>query len=145
MKKVWWKVPLYCAAAGWISFQLMVHLLGKLAIVTLPDGTITSNNTIWMVLSGCVFVAVVLVGGFAFFRKMTRREIFLSATIMVALNAFMGILSQINVQAYPMFWLYVTEWSSFVSQLLFRLGLNEWISAIIVWAMPYVFIPFGRK
>ena len=145
MKKVWWKVPLYCAAAGWISFQLMVRLLGKLAIVTLPDGTITSNNTIWMVLSGCVFVAVVLVGGFAFFRKMTRREIFLSATIMVALNAFMGILSQINVQAYPMFWLYVTEWSSFVSQLLFRLGLNEWISAIIVWAMPYVFIPFGRK
>ena len=145
MKKVWWKVPLYCAAAGWISFQLMVHLLGKLAIVTLPDGTITSNNTIWMLLSGCVFAAVVLVGGFAFFRKMTRREIFLSATIMVALNAFMGILSQINVQAYPMFWLYVTEWSSFVSQLLFRLGMNEWISAIIVWAMPYVFIPFGRK
>lgn len=145
MKKVWWKVPLYCAAAGWISFQLMVRLLGKLAIVTLPDGTITSNNTIWMVLSGFVFVAVVLVGGFAFFRKMTRREIFLSATIMVALNAFMGILSQINVQAYPMFWLYVTEWSSFVSQLLFRLGMNEWISAIIVWAMPYVFIPFGRK
>ena len=145
MKKVWWKVPLYCAAAGWISFQLMVRLLGKLAIVTLPDGTITSNNTIWMALSGCVFVAVVLVGGFAFFRKMTRREIFLSATIMVALNAFMGILLQINVQAYPMFWLYVTEWSSFVSQLLFRLGLNEWISAIIVWAMPYVFIPFGRK
>jgi len=145
MKKVWWKVPLYCAAAGWVSFQLLVRVLGKLAIVTLPDGTITSNNTVWMLLSGCVFAAAVLLGGFGFLRKMTRREIFLSATVMVILNAIMGILSQINASAYPMLWIYVSEWSSFVSQLLFRLKINEWISAVLVWAAPYIFVPFGRK
>jgi len=145
VKKIWWKVPLYCAAAGWVSFQLMVRLIGRLAIVTLPDGTVTSDNTIWMLLSGCVFVAVVLLGGFLVFRKMTRREIFLSASILVILNAIMGIISQINFSAYPMFWIYVSEWSSFLSQLLFRLNLNEWISAIIVWSAPWLFVPFGKK
>ena len=145
MKKVWWRVPLYCAVAGWISFQLMVRVLGRLALVTLPDGTITSNNTIWMILSGVVFLTVVLVGGLVFFRKLTRREIFLSGAVMVVANTVVGIISQVDSRAYPMLWLYVSEWSSFLSQLLYRLNINEWISALVVWAAPWLFIPFGKK
>ena len=145
MKKVWWKVPLYCAVAGWVSFQLMVHILGKLAIVTLPDGTVTSNNTTWMLLSGCVFLVAILVGGFVFFRKMTRQDVFKSATVMVILNAIMGIIANIQAQAYPMIWVYVSEWSSFLSQFLFRLHVNEWVSALVVWSAPLLFVPFGKK
>ena len=92
MKQVWWKVPVYCIAAGFISFQLMVHLLGRFTIVTLPDGSISTDQTRWLILSGVIFVFTVGIGGF-FFRKMTRREIFCSATILVLCNIVFGLLS----------------------------------------------------
>ena len=79
IQRVWWKVPLYCVAAGYISWWLMVGYIGRLAIRKLPDGTITSDNQIWMLLSGMVFVIVLLVGGVLFFRKMTRKELLCSA------------------------------------------------------------------
>lgn len=145
MKKIWWRVPLYCCAAGWVSFQLMVRFLGRFAIVTLPDGTLTSDNTTWMLLSGLVFLAAVLAGGLIFFRKLTRREIFLSACVMVAINAVMNLLSYARGGYIPIVWMYISEWSSFPSQLLFRLNVNEWISAVLVWATPWLFVPFGKK
>ena len=76
MKKYWWKVPVYCMAASWVCFQMEVHFLGKWTIVTLPDGSISSDNIRWLILSAVLFLAVVCIGGFFFLRKMTRKEIF---------------------------------------------------------------------
>lgn len=56
MKKSWWKVPLYCMVASWICFQLEIRFLGRWAIVTLPDGSISSDNTRWMLMSAGLFL-----------------------------------------------------------------------------------------
>ena len=149
MKKAWWKVPLYCAAASWICFQLEVRLLGRWALVTLPDGSISSDNTRWMIMSAFLFLAVVCVGGFLFFRKMTRKEIFCSASVLVALNIVFGIFTyatQHTFTAFTVLWSELTEWDSVFSQILLQLGLNEWLSAVITWILPpYIFVLFGEK
>lgn len=144
MKKVWWKVPLYCMVASWICFQLEVHLLGRWAITTLPDGTITPNNTRWMIISGALFVLVVLIGGLVFFRKMTRKEIFYSASVLAIINVVMGLLTYAIQGMFALYWVMVIEWSSIVQQLLS--GVNIWLAAAISWVVPpYLFVLFGKK
>lgn len=147
MKQVWWKVPVYCIAAGFISFQLMVHLLGRFTIVTLPDGSISTDQTRWLILSGVIFVFTVGIGGF-FFRKMTRREIFCSATILVLCNIVFGLLSFKSnhiLTLLLMYWMEANEWSSFIPQLLNLIQTNLYISAVVTWFAPYLFIFFGKK
>jgi hypothetical protein len=149
MKKAWWKVPLYCVVASWICFQLEVRLLGRWAIITLPDGSISSDNTRWMIMSAVLFLAIVCIGGFLFFPKMTRKEIFCSASVLVALNIVLGIFTYITQHIFTYFsllWSELTEWDSILSQILSQLGLNEWLSAVIIWVLPpYVFLLFGKK
>ena len=69
MKKSWWKVPLYCIVASWICFQLEVRFLGRWTIVTLPDGSISTDSTRRLILNIVLFIIVVAIGGFFFFRK----------------------------------------------------------------------------
>ena len=149
MNQSWWKVPLYCIAASWICFQLEVHLLGRWAIITLPDGSISSDNIRWMVMSAALFLAIVCIGGFVFFRRMTRKEIFCSACVLVVLNVVFGLFTYKMQRVFPSFtmlWSELTEWDSIVSQLLFQLGLNEWLSAAITWLLPpYIFVLFGTR
>lgn len=149
MKKSWWKVPVYCMAASWVCFQMEVHFLGKWTIVTLPDGSISLDNTRWLILSAVLFLAVVCIGGFFFFRQMTRKEILFSSSVLVALNIALGIftyLTQRTFTSFTMFWIELSEWDSVFSQIAFHLGLNEWLSAAIAWILsPYIFLLFGKK
>lgn len=149
MRKSWWKIPLYCIVASWVCFQLEVRFLGRWAIVTLPDGSISSDNTRWMIMSAILFLAVVCVGGFLLFRKMTRKEIFFSASVLVVLNIVLGVfthLTQRTFTSFAMLWIELSEWGSVFSQIAIQLGLNEWLSAVITWVLPpYVFLLFGKK
>lgn len=147
MKRSWWKVPLYCMVASWICFQIEIRLLGRWAIATLPDGSISSDNTRWVFMSGLLFLVVVCVGGLLFFRKMSRKEIFCSASVMVVLNIVLGIyMTQHTITSFTILWSELTEWDSVFSQILIQLGLNEWLSAVIIWVLPpYVFLFFGKK
>ena len=149
MKKSWWKVPVYCMAASWICFQLRSYLVRKWAIVTSLGGSVSIDFTRWLLLSAALSLAVVCVGGFVFFRKMTRREIFCSAYVLVVLNVICGLLAYKLQKVYISFtvlWSVLTEWDSVISQLLFRLGLNEWLSAAITWLLPpYIFVLFGTR
>ena len=149
MKKLCWKVPLYCIVASWVCFQLKVRFLGRWAIITLPDGSISSDNTRWMIMSAVLFLAVVCVGGFFLFRKMTRKEIFFSSSVLAALNIVLGVftyLTQRIFTSFTMLWSALSEWDSVFSQIAFHLGLNEWLSAVIVWVLPpYIFLLFGKK
>jgi hypothetical protein len=147
--KAWWKVPLYCIVASWICFQLEVRLLGRWAIVTLPDGSISADNTRWMIMSAVLFFIIVCIGGFLFFRKMTRKEIFCSASVLVVLNIVLGIFTHVMQRRFidfTMLWSELTEWDGIFSQILLQLGLNDWISAVMIWVFPpYIFLLFGKK
>ena len=47
---------------------------------------------------------------------------------------------------FAMLWSELSEWGSVFSQIAFQFGLNEWLSAAIVWILPpYIFLLFGKK
>ena len=145
MKKTWWKVPLYCIIASWICCQLELHLLGRWALITLPDGSISSNNTRWLIMSACLFVLVVVIGGVFIFRKMSRREVLVSSLVLVGFNIVTGLLGR-AVPLISIYWAYFAEWQSVVSQLLLFVTDNQWIHNMVFWIVPpLVFVPFGKK
>lgn len=143
-----WKVPLYCMAASWICYQVKIRI-GTWAIVTLPDGSVSFDNTRWAIMCAVLFLAVVCLGGLLFFHKMTRREIFISASVLVALNLVLGVFTYFTQRTFTSFcilWSELTEWDSVFTYIAMRFDLNEWVSAAITWGLPpYVFVLFGRK
>ena len=91
MQEGFWKVPLFCIVAGVIAFNAVVYLLGRFTIVTLPDGSITSDNTRQLIMYAAIFIVTLIVGGKVFFRNMTRKEIFFSASIIVAIGLILDL------------------------------------------------------
>ena len=145
-KKSWWKVPLYCIVASWICFQLKVRFLGRWTIVTLPDGSISADSTRWLILNVVLFIIVVTIGGFFFFRKMTHKELFYSASVLVVLNIVFGLIAYKMQGMFSLYFAELTEWDNFISNLLVQVTQNVWISAVIDWILPpYIFVLFGRK
>ena len=122
MKKTWWRVPVYCLAASWICFQLEVRLLLHLAIVTLPDGSISSDNTRSLIVFGTLFLAVLLIGGLVFFKKIGRRELLVSALIMVLMNISLSLIAHMVQGMFALYWAEFSEWSIFIPQLFYRLA-----------------------
>ncbi len=149
-KKILWKVPLFCIAAGMAAFNVVVFLIGQFTIVTLPDGTITSDGTRVLIVYGVIFIVTLIVGGMVF-RNMTRKEIFFSASIIVAIGLIIDLIQwAFNLTTGPgaVFFIYASqifEWSSIVSQLLYRVSENIWFGAFFGSLTPYLFIPFGKK
>jgi len=146
MKKTWWKVPLYCIIASWICFQLKVRFLMRWAIVTLPDGSISADRTRSLLLDAGLFLIIVAVGGFFFFRKMTHKELFCSASALAVLNIVFGLIGYKMQGMFAVCFVELTEWDSFISSLLIRITQNIWICTVIEWVLsPYIFVLFGRK
>jgi len=146
MKKSWWKVPLYCILASWIDFQLQIRFSARWAIVTLPDGTSSLDSTRFMIISGIIFVITVLIGGIFFFRKMTRRELFCSASVLAVINVVFGLTANKMQGVFALYYSKLTGWNDFISNLLLLITQNTWIIAVIVWLLPpYIFVLFGKK
>lgn len=145
LKKIWWKVPLYSAVAGFASYWFMLGVVGRFAYVRLPDGTVSSNDALWMIASGAVFAAALLLGGLLFFRRMTRKEIACSATVMVLINVVMAVLSSLLPSGIAMLIVYTREWHAFVVDVLLELGVGGRLATVISWATVYLFVPFGKK
>lgn len=147
MKRNWWKVPLYCLIASWICFQLEVRLLLRFAIVTLPDGSISSDSTRSLIVFALVFMAVLLIGGLAFFRKISRMELLVSALVMVVLNAVVTLIAYKVQGMFALYWSEFTEWSIFIPQLLYKLGMepDNLLAGVLSWLAPLLFVPFGKK
>ncbi|MFA5536581.1 MAG: hypothetical protein WDA53_05365 [Bacillota bacterium] len=150
-KKKLWKVPLYCIFAGIITFYATVNFLGRFMITRLPDGTITLDNTNALIIHGGIFILVLIAGGLFFYRDMTRKEIFFSASIIVIIGLMMTLTQwAFNLTTGPgaVFFIYASlafEWSNIVPQLLYRVNENLWLGAFIGNLTPYLFIIFGKK
>ena len=146
MKKTWWRVPVYCLAASWICFHLEVHWLLRFAIVTLPDGSISSDSTRSLIVFAFVFVAVLLIGGLVFFRKISKRELLVSALVMVALKAVVTLIAYKVQGMFAIYWSEFTEWSIFIPQLFYRLGadITNPLPEFLRTLAPLLFVAFGR-
>lgn len=150
-KKVLWKIPVYCIVAGFISFHLNVLLISKLALVKIYDGTVTSDTSRVMILYALGLFTTVLLGGFLFFKNMTRKEVFLSASIMVAVNILLLSIQWILksgtgfTAGIMLYTAEIYEWSMFIPLMLMKVIDNVWICSLVGCFVPYLFIPFGRK
>jgi hypothetical protein len=150
-KETLWKVPLFCVVAGISVYILCVYVLLRLAIVNLPDGVITSDNTRVLIIYGALFLGTLLIGGLVFLRDMTRKEIFLSASIVVLYGVILIIIQwAFNLTTghgaiWTIYLFLPFEWCSVVPQIFFRLNDNLWLGAMVQVLTPYLFVLFGRK
>ncbi len=151
LKQSWWKILAYTLAASLLSFYLEVRIGAKFAIITLPDGSVSTDHTRWLLLSGCIFVIFLLIGGLVFFRKLSRKELFYSASVMVAVDIAGTLISNFTQRtpagaAFAVYFSEFTSWNDFVADVLLNvIGLNPWISTIFAWSIPYLFVLFGKK
>ena len=151
VKKKVWKVPLFCVVAGWVAFRVVIFLTSRFAIVTLANGSVSANNSRVLIIYTATFFAALLIGGLIVFRNMTKKELFLSASIIVVFQVAMIFIQwafRLTTGWAAIFFLYIyqiSEWSTIVPQLLYRLNDNIWIGAVVNAFVPYIFILFGKK
>ena len=154
-KKPLWRVPLVLAGTGIVcsilSF-LMAFVWGRIQIARGPDpvtGACQISTGYLSVLSAILAFVLFWLAGWRFVRGLERRQIFLSATIMVVWQAVLLIWEQISqaMGGYSM-WVYriyaTVEASSWASQLLFRLfDQVSWPLAVPALFTPYLYILLG--
>ncbi|WP_304509463.1 hypothetical protein [Anaerotignum sp.] len=145
-----WKVPLYCWIAGIIDFHLSLRMLSW-TLLRLPDGTITSDNTKSIIVYAIIFMVSFFIGGFVFFRKMTKKEIFYSTSVLTVYGILLALVQKMFhiTSGFAVMWMLHLwqpfEMFSFFSQLLSNLGVNLWVVIFIEIFTPYLFIFFGKK
>ena len=149
-KNTLFTVPLFCIAAGFASFYLIVYAVGRFAVVKAPDGSISADTGRELLIYGCVFAASLIIGGLLLFSRLTKKEIAVSATIMVVYELVIillqTILSPTGSLAVTFAYLgMVGEWSTFVPLILYHLTGSLLPSAALGAFTPYIFILFGKK
>ncbi len=149
-KDIFWVIPLYCVIAGILSFHIVIAMIARFAIMTLPDGTITSDDTKTMIIYGVIFVIVVLIGK-KLFHFMTKKEIFVSASILVLFQFVITLIQccigkmTLTTALVFMYLSQISEWSSIVSLLLFKVTNHIYIGEFVKVFAPYIFVLFGLK
>lgn len=144
MKKTWWIIPVYCYISGFISFYLEVFLLSKFAVKTFEDGSIGSDPVKSTIISGAIFLVIVLLGGLLIFRHMTRKEMLYSASVLAGVNILLAIISYFGVLG--IFTSQITNWTNFITSLLSYITQNSLINFIFAGLLaPYIFLLFGKK
>ncbi|MBR2894696.1 MAG: hypothetical protein IKC03_03425 [Oscillospiraceae bacterium] len=146
LKNSWWKVPIYCIITGWITFQLEVYIGGSFLITTLPNGAIATNTTNWFIIQGIWFCAA-LIGGSLCFRRMSKQELFCSASVMVLFNILGGLIVHFFQSVVPLGGIYAqaSNWTGWIHQVVCNIGINPWVGVVLAWAIPYLFVFFGKR
>lgn len=150
-KNTLWKVPLFCAAASWLSFYLTVYL-GRFFFVvkTVGEDGVTevyADPVRSALFNGAVFVLILLIGGLWAFRSMSRAELVASAGIAATLYLLICVF-QLAVSGTPGLglWLsYIQNWTAILNSFLFSITGSLKLSALLSSFAPLLFIPFGRK
>lgn len=144
-----WKVPAFCLAAGYISFYVYVFFISRFGVTILPDGSYTTNQFVTTVFSFLLFGGTLFAGSYLF-RNMTRKEIFLSATILVVFHLIVQTMQLLSSNynltfRIGLYMTYAIEWCRIISQLLHFVTKNVWIGAFAVCFAPYLFVLIRKK
>lgn len=137
-----WKVPMYCLVANVVSYAIIM-LTARLEV----GWGLTSSLLLFLSL----FVLGILVGGLFVFRKMTRKEIFYSATIVVGFQLVFTLLKVFGVMEMGVtnLWWYIIsnmEWTRFPELLLAFINIRFGVVMMFLGDfVPYLFVFFGKK
>ena len=147
-----WRVPVFCLAASWLSFQITIRM-GWFYVVktTGPDGVtnVSADPVRSTIFDVALFLLVLFIGGLWFSRSMTRSEIAASASIIVAFYLIVTVLELILSPNFPVA-LGLTlakffEWTSTISSPLYQATQQLELSTIVSNFAPFLFVPFGKK
>ena len=147
-----WRVPVFCAAAGAVTFHLTVYLGRFFVIVETPgaDGVpvFSADPLRSALLSDALFVLVLLVGGLWAFRSMTRREITVSAGIFAGIDVVLCLIQLLAPDlllplAFPVG--LIQNWTAVPTSALYQLTGQLPLSALAACLAPFLFVPFGKR
>lgn len=133
---------------GVVAYHAAIFLLSRFAVVTLPDGNVTTDDVRTWILYGILLVVTLLVGGFIFFHGMTRKEIFCSASIVVLFDLITDLISRFVTGTGAVVFYYIAqiyEWRAIVPMALYQINLSPLIISIISALVPYLFVLFGKR
>jgi len=144
-----WKVPLFCLAAGYLSFYVYVFFISRFGVTVLPDGSYTTNQLVTTLFSFLLFGGTLFTGHYLF-RNMTRKEVFLSASILVVFHLIVQTLQLVSSNydltfRIGLYMTYATEWCRIISILIHSVTNNVWIGAFVICFAPYLFVIIKRK
>lgn len=156
LKKPVWRVPLVLGCAG-ILCRMLTYLLGfvwgriQIARGPGPDGTTVLTSGYVTELIAVISFLLFWWAGWRFVRGLTRREIFLSATIMVLFQALLlaweqlsQVMDGFSLWAYRLYAL--TEGTMWADQLLIRLFDTVSVPVLIpALFAPYLYLVFGKR
>ena len=145
-----WRVPVFCAVAGWVSWYATIWLGRYFYVVTEmgADGTpiVSADPVRSGIFSIVLFILLLLAGGLWFLRGMTRKEIAVSAGIASAMYLLL-LLGQMLLPELLGFAVIgismIQNWTVMGTNWLWRLvgSASSWMSVL----MPFLFVPFGRR
>lgn len=147
--KVLWIVPILCMVAGRLTYVFFQAGLKRVDILTLADLSFTVNNQYSLLYYGIAMAVVLLIGWKLVFGKMTRKEIFLSASILVILDLVRFVIcvsDNANPLLVALFYRFgtVSEWCHFIYHMFFRLTENVNLGVLLGCFAPYLFVLFGK-
>lgn len=143
-------VPLYCTAASLITFFLVVYGVGRFALITQPDGTVTSDEGKTLLIYGFILAASLLIGGPLLFTKMTKKEIALSAAIWAAFHLVLVLIGYAaplsgSTGVLYMYLSMTNDWCSFIPLLLMVFLPNILLCDLVGLLSPFLFVLFGKR
>ena len=151
LRKSVWRVPLISLAACLLYTTCYVHIVLRFGVI--EPGVI--DDTISLLTSGFLMLATFILGWLLLLRKQTRKEIFLSATIVVVYGLLLWIVqymtgSTTGPAAVVFMHLYKPlEWMGFFSELGLYMKKHVDFSIPLIgylhFFVPWLFALFGRK
>lgn len=146
-----WRVPLYLILAGMLSFRLSIFLYQHFAVTISPDQVVSVDRIRSMFVSGGIWIGVLLLGGLCFFRKMTKKEIFISASAAVVIYVIV-LWVQVQLQqangglgTVAFYLAEISGWNDFISSLLLPIVDSPVVASLLSYLSVYLFVPFGKK
>jgi hypothetical protein len=144
-----WRVPLISLVAGMLYSRCYVRLVLRFGVV--EPGVI--DETVSLIVSGVLLLAVLVLGWALLLRKQTRREIFISASVVVAYGLLLWVLQvllgAVTGPAAVVFLHLGTplEWTGFFAELSLYLhdrGVTIPFLGLLRYMVPWLFAAFGR-
>jgi hypothetical protein len=146
-----WRVPAIAIIGGYIGWYILVRLLTFTHVVQ-SDGTVLTDYGRQVMIYILYTVLFVGITGFLFLRKMSRKEIFWSATVVVLLNLLLTAASYLvgpmsGTDAIIFMRLSMPfEWMDFPHTLIHYItGEYTWLGSVLRGLMPYLYLFFGKK
>ncbi len=147
-----WKVPVYCMAAGLVTFFLTLHFgalfFARQELAADGSATIGLDPIRAAIFHAVLFLLVLLLGGFLVCRSMTKREVICSAAILAVLHLVVVLVQLFLPSAQLQSSLVLAalgNWFGDAYSLLYAIVPSHLPAALLSCLCPFLFVPFGRK